>query len=243
MEIEMNFTRALAGVKIDAEDTDLNAFRQYYRLLTEWNNVMNLTAITDEREVYVKHFLDSLAVNIVFEELNITRRDSLRVIDVGTGAGLPGIPLKIVFPEFHVTLLDSLNKRISFLNEVISSLQLDNTEAVHGRAEDYAHRSEYRESFDLCVSRAVANLAVLAEYCIPYVKPGGYFIAYKSGGVDAEAEGAANAVKLLGAKVEKLKKLTLPGTDIERSFVVIKKLTGTAKKYPRKAGLPSSRPL
>ena len=165
------------------------------------------------------------------------------LIDVGTGAGFPGIPLKIVFPEIKVVLLDSLNKRIRFLNEVIAKLGLNGIETIHGRAEDFAKKADYREKFDLCVSRAVANLATLSEYCLPYVKVGGYFVPYKSEEVDEEVEQARNAAKILGGTIEEVYKFKLQGTEIGRSFIKIKKIKSTAKKYPRKAGLPAKEPL
>lgn len=213
-------------------------FDAYYELLVEWNKVMNLTGITEYEEVNEKHFLDSLALVKAECMENISS-----VIDVGTGAGFPGIPLKIVFPHLKVTLLDSLNKRIKFLNEVIGKLNLKDIETIHGRAEDFAKQKEYREEYDICVSRAVANLSTLSEYCLPYVKKGGSFISYKSGEVDEEIKASQKAVKILGGSVEDVVKFTLPGSDIGRSFVKIKKLENTPKKYPRKAGLPAKEPL
>ncbi|UWN95733.1 16S rRNA (guanine(527)-N(7))-methyltransferase RsmG [[Bacteroides] pectinophilus] len=244
----MNFTDALNEINVELDDSMEEALQKYYELLVEWNKVMNLTAITEKDDVYVKHFLDSLAVKTVFDDKEYAKmlpdtNTAIKVIDIGTGAGFPGIPLKIAFPSVKVTLLDSLNKRIKFLNEVISTVGLNDIEAIHGRAEDYAREPDYRESYDLCVSRAVATLSTLAEYCLPYVKTGGYFISYKSGDIDDELKTATHALKLLGAKTIGVKKLTLPGTDIERSFVIIKKMAHTDKKYPRKAGLPSSKPL
>ena len=219
-------------------EKQIEQFEKYYELLVEWNKVMNLTGITEFDEVMQKHFVDSVAAA---EYVEMEKINSL--IDVGTGAGFPGIPLKIVYPHLQVTLLDSLNKRIKFLDEVVDNLGLIGIETVHGRAEDAAKKAEYREQFDLSVSRAVANLASLTEYCLPFVKAGGYFIAYKSGDIDAEAEGAKRAVSLLGGRIESVEKMTLPGTDIERSFVFVKKEKPTPKKYPRKAGLPSKEPL
>ena len=227
-------------LNIELSDHQLKQFDQYFELLVKWNNVMNLTAITEFDDVCKLHFLDSLVAARYFD-FHSDRKLSL--IDIGTGAGFPGIPLKIAFPNLKITLLDSLNKRVQFLNAVIEKLELKNIQAIHGRAEDYAREPDYRESYDLCVSRAVANLSTLAEYCLPYVKTGGYFISYKSGDIDDELKIATHALKLLGAKTIGVKKLTLPGTDIERSFVIIKKMAHTDKKYPRKAGLPSSKPL
>lgn len=225
------------GIKIDS---GMEAqFRTYFSTLVEWNQFMNLTAITEESEVYCKHFLDSLAIS----RTGITLDGGIKLIDIGTGAGFPGVPLKIAHPELDVTLLDSLNKRINFLNEIIEKLGLKKISAIHGRAEDFAKDAAYREQFDICVSRAVANLSTLSEYCLPYVKTGGYFVSYKSGAVDEELKTARKAIELLGGNIENVVKLRLPDTDIDRSFVVIKKLKNTPKKYPRKAGLPSKEPL
>lgn len=227
------------GLKLDEDK--LASFGEYYRTLVEWNEFMNLTAITEKSEVYTKHFLDSLAVNVVLGKLGLDGH--VRVIDVGTGAGFPGIPLKLANPGWSVTLLDSLNKRIKFLNEVIGRLGLQDITAIHGRAEDYSRDGAYREGFDLCVSRAVANLATLSEYCLPYVRQGGYFISYKSGEIEEELDGAKKAIHMLGGSVELVEKLKLPGTDIDRSFVVIRKARSTPRQYPRKAGLPSKEPI
>ena len=211
---------------------------EYYRLLVEWNSFMNLTGITEFSEVVQKHFVDSLSI-VKVKNMN----DVDNLIDVGTGAGFPGLPLKIVFPHLKVTLLDSLNKRIDFLNAVIEKTGLTGIETIHGRAEDFAKPGLTREIYDLCVSRAVANLATLSEYCLPYVKIGGEFIPYKSGEVADELQDAKSAVFLLGGKVESCENFDLPGSDIHRSLVRIKKVGGCPKKYPRKAGMPSKVPL
>ena len=211
---------------------------EYYRLLVEWNSFMNLTGITEFSEVVQKHFVDSLSI-VKVKNMN----DVDNLIDVGTGAGFPGLPLKIVFPHLKVTLLDSLNKRIDFLNAVIEKTGLTGIETIHGRAEDFATPGLKREIYDLCVSRAVANLATLSEYCLPYVKIGGEFIPYKSGEVADELQDAKSAVFLLGGKVESCENFDLPGSDIHRSLVRIKKVGGCPKKYPRKAGMPSKVPL
>ena len=215
-------------------------FFKYFQLLTEWNQVMNLTAITEMPEVVTKHFVDSLLVVNVFDGI---RTEAYSCIDVGTGAGFPGIPLKIAFPQLQITLLDSLNKRVGFLNTVIQELGLTGITAVHGRAEDFGRNKEYREQFDLCVSRAVANLSTLSEYGLPFVKAGGEFLPYKSGKVEEEAREAESAVKKLGGSMRETKTLVLPGTDVDRTFVPIDKINMTPKKYPRKAGMPGKEPL
>lgn len=219
-------------------ERQIQQFNEYYRILVEWNGFMNLTAITEYEEVIKKHFVDSLSIVKALDMKEIET-----VIDIGTGAGFPGIPLKIVFPHLKVTLLDSLNKRIKFLDEVIRKLELENITAIHGRAEDYAKKKDYREQYDLCVSRAVANLSTLSEYCIPYVKERGMFVPYKSGEIDDELFASRNAVNILGGKIQDVIKFQLPGTDIGRSFVKIRKIKTTQKKYPRKAGLPTKEPL
>ena len=231
-------TEKVKELSIVLNDKQIQQFEQYYNILVEWNKVMNLTAITEYEEVVEKHFLDSLT--IVYA-INMEKIETL--IDVGTGAGFPGIPLKIAFPHLKVTLLDSLNKRIKFLNEVINLLELNDIKAIHGRAEDYAKQAEYREQYDICVSRAVANLATLSEYCLPYVKVDGLFVPYKSGEIDEELKSSEKAVSILGGKVEEVVKFQLPGTDIGRSFVKIHKIKETKKKYPRKAGMPTKEPL
>lgn len=231
-------TKKVKNLSIVLNDKQIQQFEQYYNILVEWNKLMNLTAITEYEEVVEKHFLDSLTI---VNAINVEKIETL--IDVGTGAGFPGIPLKIAFPHLKVTLLDSLNKRIKFLNEVIDLLELDDIKAIHGRAEDYAKQAEYREQYDICVSRAVANLATLSEYCLPYVKVDGLFVPYKSGEIDEELKSSEKAVSILGGKVEEVVKFQLPGTDIGRSFVKIHKIKETKKKYPRKAGMPTKEPL
>ena len=232
------FETKLSELGITLNEAQKRQFLQFYELLVEWNKVMNLTGITEYEEVNEKHFVDSLSI------VKAIDMDSVEtVIDIGTGAGFPGIPLKIAFPNLKVVLLDSLNKRIQFLNTVIDTLQLTDIQTIHGRAEDFAKQQAYRERFDLCVSRAVANLATLSEYCLPYVKVDGMFIPYKSGEITEELQQSQNAIHVLGGKVKDVVKFRLPGTEIGRSFVKIKKVQNTAKKYPRKAGLPSKEPI
>lgn len=231
--------KELKEIELELSEDQIRSFYEYYQILIEWNQVMNLTAITEWREVITKHFVDSLSLIKVVPDI---REKDYRVIDVGTGAGFPGIPLKIVFPEIKVTLLDSLNKRVKFLNQVIISLTLSSVETIHGRAEDIGRDSRYREQYDLCVSRAVANISTLSEYCMPFVRKGGYFIPYKSGKIEEELAGGKGAVRKLGGIIEDIVSFTLPNSD-ERSLVKIKKQESINKKYPRKAGLPSKEPL
>lgn len=241
-----SFIGRLQELNVTIDDNQFEQFEQYFKILVEWNTFMNLTAITEYEDVQIKHFIDSLAVSYVLENVSLKNKidmNNVSVIDVGTGAGFPGVPLKIAFPQAKVLLMDSLNKRVNFLNEVIGKLNLTGVSAVHARAEEGARNADFREKFDVGVSRAVANLSTLVEYCLPFVKQGGYFIAYKSGDINEEKENAKNAVNLLGGKIEEVYTMTLPHTDIERSFVFIRKERPTPKKYPRKAGLPSKEPL
>ena len=230
--------RELEGIATLSE-RQMEQFYQYYEMLVEWNQVMNLTAITEMTEVVTKHFVDSLSLKKAVSDLE---DKPWKIMDVGTGAGFPGIPLKIAFPQLEITLLDSLNKRIRFLDAVIEKLELKCIKAVHGRAEDYGRDGKYREQYDLCVSRAVANLSTLSEYCLPFVKTGGYFIPYKSGKVEGELAAASGAVKKLGSEVERTEDFLLPNGD-ERTLVVIRKNKVLEKRYPRKAGLPGKDPL
>lgn len=228
----------LGELGIKQDQNQLERFHKFYQLLIEWNKVMNLTGITEYEDVVEKHFVDSLSI---IKAIDLSRIHT--VIDVGTGAGFPGIPLKIAFPHLRVVLLDSLNKRIKFLDEVIFQLGLTEICTIHGRAEEYARKEEYREQFDLCVSRAVANLSTLSEYCLPYIQVGGIFVPYKSGEIDDEVEQSKKAVRILGGNIKEVMKFELPGTDIHRSFVLIHKEQHTQKKYPRKAGIPAKEPL
>ena len=232
------FEHGLSELNICLSDEQKSHFIKYYEMLVEKNKVMNLTAITEFDEVIEKHFLDSLALSTIMD-----LHQSLYVLDLGTGAGFPGIPLKIAFPELNIVLMDSLQKRVKFLQEVIDELGLTDIQAIHGRAEETGRNKLYREQFDLCVSRAVANITTLSEYCLPFVKEGGRFISYKSSSIDEELEEGKKGIFLLGGKVSDLHKFQLPDSDLQRSFVVIDKVKKTPKAYPRKAGTPSKDPL
>jgi len=234
------FLKGLEELNISLTENQINQFLDYYDMLIEKNKVMNLTAVTDFDEVIEKHFLDSLSLIKVVSQDKI---NSSRFLDLGTGAGFPGIPLKIAFPKMEIVLLDSLNKRINFLNDVINELGLVKISAFHGRAEEYARKADFRESFDFVISRAVANLSTLSEYCLPYVKIGGQFISYKSGEVEVEVKEAKGSVFLVGGKVSDVIPFNLPFSEAGRSFVVIDKVKGTPKAYPRKAGTPAKNPL
>lgn len=234
------FQKDLEQFHIYLNDRQSEQFLQYFHLLKEWNSFMNLTAIIEFNEVLKKHFVDSVSLINAVPDL---QEKSYSLIDVGTGAGFPGVPLKIVFPNLKITLLDSLNKRVQFLNEVVHILNLQDIEVIHGRAEDYAKPGKLRESFDLCVSRAVANLTTLSEYCLPFVKKGGCFISYKSEKITEEFHDAKQAIEILGGKYERQVEFKLPDSDIYRNLFIIKKENDTPLKYPRKAGLPLKDPI
>lgn len=235
------------GVEIDEKTAE--KFYRYMQLLVEWNEKINLTAITDEDGVVYKHFVDSLTVYPLIRELmskkivNEGATSECRLIDVGTGAGFPGIPLAIIDPDIEVVLLDSLAKRVVFLQEVISDLGLTNITAIHSRAEDGAQNPEYREKFDISIARAVAAMPLLAEYCVPFVKVGGYFVAMKGGDVQEENSEAQKALEILGCSPSEINTIAIGEISAERSLISAKKIIGTDKKYPRKAGLPAKKPL
>lgn len=232
------FVKDLDKFNVNLSEKQIQQFLTYYEMLVERNQFVNLTAITEYEDVLKKHFVDSISLIQAYDV-----KKHISVIDIGTGAGFPGLALKIAYPDLKMTLLDSLNKRIQFLDDVIKELHLEEIETIHGRAEDFAKPGILREKFDLCVSRAVANLSTLSEYCLPFVKNNGYFISYKSEKVTEEIQMAEKAISVLGGKIEKQVELILPDSDIYRNLLVIKKISSTPKKYPRKAGLPSKEPL
>jgi len=240
-KIRREFIENAAELGIEIDERMLSSFDIYYRNLIEWNSVMNLTAITEEKDVYEKHFLDSLTITkIVSRE---TLNSGVTLIDMGTGAGFPGLPIAVVFPEVNVVLMDSLNKRIRFLEDTIQKLGMNNVTAIHARAEELAKNKKYREHFDFCCSRAVANLSTLSEYCLPFVKKGGSFISYKTGNVQDEIDKGRKAIRILGGEHRQTEFFTLPGTDYQRSLVKIEKIAPTPGKYPRKAGTPAKEPI
>lgn len=239
-EFERRLDEICGKIFLSLSDVQKRQFFEYYERLIEKNKVMNLTAITEMDDVILKHFIDSILLVKALPDINTL---PYSCIDVGTGAGFPGIPLKIAFPHLKMTLLDSLKKRIGFLNHVIEVLELSEINTVHGRAEDFARPDQFRESFDLCVSRAVANLSTLSEYCLPFVKTGGMFVSYKSEKVSEELEESGNAIHLLGGFPAKRNDFILHGSDFHRTLIFIQKQKKTPLKYPRKAGLPSKDPL
>ena len=235
---DISLKRTLSENGIEVNDEQALLLNKYYDMVVEKNKVMNLTAITVYDEFVLKHFVDSLSIVKTGIDIN-----GKKIIDVGTGAGFPGIPLKIVYPDTDIVLMDSLNKRLVFLNEVIEALGLKQIRTVHGRAEELGINPSFREQFDLCVSRAVARLCTLSEYCIPFVKKGGYFISYKSGNIDEELSEAKKAIHVLGGESKEKVMFNLAGEEIGRSFVIINKVDSTPKKYPRQAGKPSKEPI
>ncbi len=226
----------LADINVELSESKIRQFFTYMELLIEWNKKINLTAIVEMTDIIDKHFVDSLTISQYLKE-------NSRVIDVGTGAGFPGIPLKIARDDLQIDLLDSLNKRVNFLNEVINELQLKNINAIHSRAEDEGIKSEKREKYDIAVSRAVANLPVLLEYLLPFVKLNGTCVCMKGANIEEEVKSSKNALKELGGEIEAIHKFNLPGTDATRNIIIVKKIANTPKKYPRKAGTASKNPL
>lgn len=231
--IMKSYTKEL---NIELSEIQLNQFYRYMNILIEWNKVMNLTGITDPEEIIIKHFIDSLTVLG-----KVDKKDS--IIDVGTGAGFPGIPIKIAFPETKVVLLDSLNKRIKFLNEVIEQLQLKDIYTIHGRAEDYGKDKKHREKYDIAIARAVAPLNILLEYLMPFVKVNGKVLCMKASNSEEEIKNSKNAIKVLGGELVDTEEFCIPNTEIKRKIIQINKVKETNKKYPRKAGTPSKEPL
>ena len=239
-EFKKIFNEGIEEIGITLNDIQLGKFYMFYVELIETNKNLNLTAITDMKDVIYKHFIDSLSI-IKLNDLNL--ENNKKILDIGTGAGFPGIPLAIINEKSKFILNDSLNKRLKFIESLCEKLNISNVSTIHSRAEDLAFKQEYREQFDVVVSRAVANLATLSEYCIPFVKKGGVFVSYKSGNVDEELENAKNAVFKLGGNVEKIEKFKLEDDNLSRALVVIIKEKTTPKQYPRKAGIPTKTPL
>lgn len=236
--MEQLLIKACEALNLSINEKQVEQFIKYKDLLIEWNKKINLTAITDEKEIILKHFIDCISLMSVYKI-----EDNMNIIDVGTGAGFPAVPIKIMCPDVNVILLDSLNKRINFLNELIAQLELKKIFCIHSRAEDSGRDKKFREKYDLCVSRAVANLAVLSEYCLPFVLVGGTFISFKSVNIDDELNEAKTAIKKLGAKIDSVKTVNIPYSDIQRSMVIIKKIRQTPSQYPRKAGMVSKQPI
>lgn len=225
------------SVDLDFDENKYSQFVEYKNLIQEWNEKINLTAITDDEGIMKKHFIDSIKV-FNFPELH----NAKSVVDIGTGAGFPGVPMKIVRPDMEIVLLDSLMKRVNFLNEVIAKLGLEGIKAVHGRAEDFA-KVEYRDHFDAAVSRAVANMTLLTELCLPFVKVGGYFVAMKGPGAEAEIEEARQAIGMLGGKLEQVIEVEIEESDLKHNLVVVRKVKPTPKQFPRKPGVAAKKPL
>ncbi len=236
MDFNEKILHAFKSIDIKLNENEVQSFKKYMDLLLEWNTKINLTAITEEDEIILKHFLDSCTIMKYIKSED-------KIIDIGTGAGFPGIPLKIINPDIHITLMDSLNKRINFLNDVIDKLSLKNIDAVHSRAEDLARNEKFREKYDIAVSRAVANLSTLSEYMLPFVKIGGKCICMKGPNIDGEVENAKGAISKLGGRIKSIDNFKLGNTENERNIIVIEKIAHTNPKFPRKAGLPSKEPL
>lgn len=237
MNVE-DFKDTLLKGNIKLTDRQLEQFARYYEMLVEWNENVNLTAITDKNEVYLKHFYDSVTPALYDDFTNVNT-----ICDVGAGAGFPSLPLKICYPHLKVTIIDSLQKRIHFLEQLVDQLQLTNVYLVHSRAEDAGQDRKYREQFDIVTARAVARMSVLSEYCLPFSKKAGYFIALKGSNASEELFDAENAIKTLGGKVSKIESFYLPKEESERSLIWIKKIKNTPKKYPRQAGTPNRNPI
>jgi len=230
--------RAIEQLGIAASEETLSKFKEYMERVLSWNEKVNLTTITEETDFIKKHLIDSILC-IGFVEI----RNAESIIDIGTGAGFPGVPLALVFPNKQFLLLDSTGKKIKILRDITEKLEIKNIKLIHARAEDLAHREEHREKYDACVSRAVANLSILSEYCLPFVKTGGSFVSYKGPDAEEEVKAAETAVKTLGGELAGIRKIELDGFDLDHSFVVIKKINNTPDKYPRKAGIPEREPL
>ena len=235
------FYKGLEELGIELSEKQIHQFIKYYEMLVEKNKVMNLTAITEFNEVIVKHFIDSLALVKVVDKDDLS--NGISIIDIGTGAGFPGIPLKIAFPNINITLLDSLNKRINFLKEVSDELGFEGIDFIHGRSEDFGRNPQFREKFDICVSRAVANLATLSEFCVPFVKVGGSFISYKAGDCGEEVKESMKAVEKMGGKIINQLEYMVPTSDLNRVLLFIEQEKATPKSFPRKAGTPAKEPI
>ena len=235
-EFKEKLITSVDALGITLSKMQLKQFYTYMNLLIDWNKKINLTAIVEPNEIILKHFVDSLTILKYIS-------DGTKIIDVGTGAGFPGIPLKIAKPSIEIVLLDSLQKRINFLEEVIKQLNIEKIKTIHSRVEDFGKDQKYREKFDMATSRAVANLSTLSEYLLPLVKVGGKVISMKGSFIGEELENSRNALNILGGKIEKIEKLNLPNSDMNRNILIINKIKNTPNKYPRKAGEPSKKPL